>query len=194
MTFGSYANLKHANSKNDFFAKIFAQLKKKQYLCTRFCVMSENDHYIIDLKRLPIGCHSFDITLDDAFFRSLEKTEVLSGNVVGKATLNLREEDYQLNIAVQGTVFVVCDRCLDPMPLEIEASEEVTDEGLPVTGDPITHNPSPVTLDLSWLAYEIVSINIPIVHCHQPGECNKQMELLLHDHLCDDLEPDEIND
>ena len=46
-------------------------------------------------------------------------------------------------------------------------------------------------LDLSWLAYEIVSINIPVVHCHQAGECNKQMELLLQDHLCDEPEPEE---
>ena len=149
--------------------------------------MSEKDHYIIDLKRLPVGRHEFDITLDDAFFRSLEKTEVLGGNVVGKATLNLREEDYQLNIAVQGTVFVVCDRCLDPMPLEISDEQEIWSD------DEADNDQSPMTnhqLDLTWLAYEIVCINIPIVHCHQPGECNKQMELLLHDHLCDDFGPE----
>ena len=143
--------------------------------------MSEKDHYIIDLKRLPVGRHEFDITLDDAFFKSLEKTEILGGQVEGKATLNLREEDYQLNIAVRGTVFVVCDRCLDPMPLEIDANDELMNDEPEAPNDEI---------DLSWLAYEIVSINIPIVHCHQAGECNKQMELLLHDHLCDDLDPE----
>jgi len=143
--------------------------------------MSEKDHYIIDLERLPIGRHSYDITLDNAFFENLEKSEILGGEVAGKATLNLREEGYQLNIAVHGTVFVVCDRCLDPMSLEIEANDE--GEWLEANGE---------RLDLSWLAYEIVSINIPIVHCHQEGECNKQMELLLHDHLCEEPEPDEI--
>ena len=130
--------------------------------------MSEKSHYIIDLSRLPIGTHSFDIQLDNDFFESLEKSEILSGEVAAKVTLNLREEDYQLSIAVRGTVFVVCDRCLDPMPIDINATEEgVTDEGVPVTGESITHNPSPITLDLSWLAYEIVSINIPIAHSHQ---------------------------
>ena len=143
--------------------------------------MSEKDHYIIDLKRLPVGRHEFDITLDDAFFKSLEKTEILGGQVEGKVTLNLREEDYQLNIAVRGTVFVVCDRCLDPMPLEIDANDEWMNDEPEAPNDEI---------DLSWLAYEIVSINIPIVHCHQAGECNKQMELLLHDHLCDDSDPE----
>ena len=152
--------------------------------------MSEQKLYIIDLKRLPIGTHHFDFQLDSAFFASVEKSEILSGEVAAHVTLNLREDDYTLMITVNGTVFVTCDRCLDPMPFDIDASEEVTDDGLPVTGESITHNPSPITLDLSWLAYEIVSINIPIVHSHQPGECNQQMELLLHDHLCDDLDPE----
>ena len=143
--------------------------------------MSEQNHYIIDLKRLPIGTHEFDIQLDDAFFEGLEKSEILRGRIGCKATLNLREEDYQLTIAVHGTVFVVCDRCLDPMPLEIEANDELMNDEPEAPNDEI---------DLSWLAYEIVSINIPIVHSHQAGECNKQMELLLHDHLCDDLDPE----
>ena len=162
--------------------------------------MSEQSHYIIDLSRLPLGTHSFDIQLNNEFFAELEKTEILSGEVAAKAVLNLREEDYTLKIAVHGTVFVVCDRCLDPMPIDINDEQEIWSEDEEtgyweqVTGKPITHNPSPVTLDLTWLAYEIVSINIPLVHSHQPGECNQQMELLLHDHLCDEPEPDEIND
>ncbi|MBQ4395130.1 MAG: hypothetical protein II825_07540 [Paludibacteraceae bacterium] len=84
----------------------------------------------------------------------------------------------------------MCDRCLDPMPLDINDEQEIwSDEE---NDDRSTFNIQHSTLDLSWLAYEIVSINIPLVHSHQPGECNPQMELLLHDHLCD--EPDPEND
>ena len=161
--------------------KIYLHISKKSSnFAADFARMSKQDHYIIDLSRLSVGTHSFDIQLDDDFFASLEKSEILSGNVAATATLNLREEDYQLNIAVQGTVFVVCDRCLDPMPIEINASdivecEESVDE----------------SLDLSWIAYEIVSINIPLVHSHQAGGCNKQMDLLLQSHLCDEPEPEE---
>ena len=143
--------------------------------------MSEQTHIIIDVKRLPIGIHSFDIQLNDDFFASIEKTEILSGKVLGTATLNLREEDYQLSIAVRGTVFVVCDRCLDPMPIDIADEQEIFSED---------EDESLSTIDLSWLAYEIVSINIPLVHSHQAGECNKQMELLLHDHLCAEPDPE----
>ena len=146
--------------------------------------MSEKNHYIVDLQRLPIGTHSFDIQLDNDFFESLEKSEILRGTVAAKVTLNLREEDYSLNIAVHGTVFVVCDRCLDPMPLDIDVNDEMIDS-LNDAAEPLNDG-----LDLSWLAYEIVSINIPLVHSHQPGECNTQMELLLHDHLCDEPDPE----
>ena len=144
--------------------------------------MSKQDHYIIDLSRLNVGTHSFDIELDDAFFEGLEKSEIRRGKVAAKAVLNLREEDYKLNIAVQGTVFVVCDRCLDLMPIEIEDEQEIwSDEE-----EEASH-----LVDLSWLTYEIASVNIPLVHCHQQGGCNPQMELLLHDHLCDEPEPED---
>ena len=166
--------------------------KKSSNFAPDFASMSENNHYIIDLKRLPLGSHSFDIQLNDDFFASLEKSEILSGTVDGKVTLNLREEDYQLNIAVQGTVFVVCDRCLDPMPLEIVDEQEIFSEDEETGDDEFVPRQSSnrQSLDLSWLVYEIVSINIPIVHSHQPGECNQQMELLLQSHLCAEPDPD----
>ena len=161
--------------------------KKSSTFAADFAPMSEQNHYIVDLKRLPIGTHLFDFQLDSDFFASLEKSEILSGEVAAKAVLNLREEDYQLNIAVQGTVFVVCDRCLDPMPLEINDEQEIFSED-----EDLENRKSKIdNLDLTWLAYEIVSINIPIVHSHQPGECNKQMELLLQDHLCAEPDPEE---
>ena len=169
-----------------FLRKNLHNSKKSSTFAADFALMSEQNHYIIDLKRLPLGTHSFDFQLDSDFFSSLEKTEILSGEVVAKAVLNLREEDYQLNIAVRGTVFVVCDRCLDPMPIEINDEQEIwSDEE---EEEPLNTQLS--TLDLTWLAYEIVSINIPLVHSHQAGECNKHMELLLHDHLCDEPEPE----
>ena len=161
--------------------------KKSSTFAPDFASMSENDHYIIDLSRLPIGTHSFDIQLNNDFFASLEKSEILSGTVDGKVTLNLREEDYQLSIAVHGTVFVVCDRCLEPMPLEINDEQEIWSADEEMSNDKSQMS----NLDLSWLVYEIISINIPIVHSHQPGECNRQMELLLQSHLCADPEPED---
>ena len=155
--------------------------------------MSEQNHYIIELSRLGIGSYVFDLELNDVFFASVEKTEILSGKVAAKATLNLREDDYSLTIAVRGTVFVVCDRCLDPMPLDINDEQEIfsEDEVVPDETGKALDGKGNDQIDLSWLAYEIVSINIPLVHSHQPGACNPQMDLLLQSHLCDEPEPED---
>lgn len=152
--------------------------------------MSEQSHNIVELQRLSLGVHRFDIQLDDAFFASLEKTEILGGQVAAKATLNLREDFYTLSIAVQGTVRVVCDRCLDPMEITIDDEQEMDSEELKEDESETTLDNQHSTIDLTWLAYEIVSINIPIVHCHPDGGCNPQMDLLLQNHLCDEPEPE----
>ena len=43
-------------------------------------------------------------------------------------------------------------------------------------------------LDLAWLAYELIIVNLPLVHSHQDGGCNPDMDALLQDHLCTALE------
>ena len=50
------------------------------------------------------------------------------------------------------------------------------------------------TLDLEWLAYELVIVNLPLVHSHQPGGCNPQMDALLQSHLCTEPEDEDMDD
>ena len=152
-----------------------------------FALMSEQNNNIIDLSRLPIGVHRFDIQLNDDFFSRIEKSEILGGDVSATATLNLREDDYSLKIAVHGIVRVVCDRCLDAMSLAIDDEQEIFSED----EDPDEAMSNSGKLDLEWLVYEIASINIPLVHCHPEGGCNPQMDLLLQSHLCDEPEPED---
>ena len=81
---------------------------------------------------------------------------------------------------------VTCDRCLDPMDIRMDVEERVNleDEG-EESMDKIK------TIDLDWLAYEMIVVNLPLVHSHQPGGCNPQMDALLQDHLCTDPEDEQ---
>ena len=144
--------------------------------------MTTQNAHIIELSKLEIGDYSFDYELDSAYFQSVEKSEVLSGHVQAKAELALRERDFDLRIKVGGTVQVTCDRCLDPMDLAVDAEDDMElDEGTE-------------TIDLEWLAYELVIVNLPLVHSHQPGGCNPQMDALLQDHLCTMPEDEDIDE
>lgn len=136
---------------------------------------------LINLEKLELGLHQFDFQLNSSYFQSIEKTELLGGEVSAKATLILRPHDLELTMAVSGVVQVTCDRCLDPMDIEVDNEDmmEVEDGAK--------------SLDLSWLAYELIIVNLPLVHSHQHGGCNPEMDALLQNHLCStEEEPETI--
>ena len=144
--------------------------------------MTTETPHIIELSTLEIGRYSFDYQLDNTYLQSVEKTELLGGAVQAHADLNLRERDFDLRIRVEGTVQVACDRCLDPMDIVVDAEDDMDlDEDTK-------------TIDLEWLAYELVIVNLPLVHSHQPGGCNPQMDALLQSHLCTEPEDEDMDD
>ena len=141
--------------------------------------MDKKSH-IVALDSMELGAHVFDFQLDNAYFSEIENSELLGGEVKVEAHLNLREYDFDLDIAVKGLVQVTCDRCLDEMGVAINAEENEWE-----------WDEEPKLIDLSWLAYELIIVNLPLVHSHQDGGCNPEMDALLQDHLCTEVGEDE---
>lgn len=145
--------------------------------------MEGQNAHIIQLDALDVGEHLFDFQLDDAYFGAIEKSELLGGNVHVQARLDLREENFDLQVSVQGKVQVTCDRCLDPMDIDVDVTENEWDWEEEVK-----------SIDLAWLAYELIIVNLPLVHSHQDGGCNPEMAALLQSHLCTSVEEDKIGE
>ena len=141
--------------------------------------MDKKSH-IVALDSMELGGHVFDFQLDDAYFSEIEGSELLGGDVQVNVTLNLREYDFDLHIAVKGLVQVTCDRCLDEMDIVVDAEECEWE-----------WDEQPKQLDLNWLAYELIIVNLPLVHSHQDGGCNPEMDALLQSHLCTEVGEDE---
>ena len=141
--------------------------------------MDKKSH-IVALDSMELGAHVFDFQLDNAYFSEIENSELLGGEVKVEAHLNLREYDFDLDIAVKGLVQVTCDRCLDEMDVAINAEENEWE-----------WDEEPKLIDLSWLAYELIIVNLPLVHSHQDGGCNPEMDALLQSHLCTEVGEDE---
>ena len=135
---------------------------------------------IVALDSLELGVHVFDFQLDNAYFGEVENSELLSGEVKVSAQLNLRQYDFDLTMEVKGLVQVTCDRCLDAMDVAIDAQETEWE-----------WDEQPKLIDLSWLAYELIIVNLPLVHSHQEGGCNPEMDALLQNHLCAEVEDQE---
>ncbi len=157
--------------------------------------MTSENGYIIDLLQLSDGEHEYSFSLDTEYFKSLDKSEISDGHVEVDANVEVAGERIMLTVRTEGEVEVACDRCLDPMTLSQETEEQFVvkltdtddeDEGY------ISVSRTYGKLDLAWLSYETIVINLPLVHSHQKGECNPQMEELLQSHLCtDDEEPED---
>jgi uncharacterized metal-binding protein YceD (DUF177 family) len=142
--------------------------------------MTDIDYNQVVLDKLEIGSYDFDYQLDSDYFSQLDHPFVLGGLVRAKAHLNLRADDYDLTISVHGQVSVTCDRCLEPMNIDINDEQEIDCEY------------ETQSIDLPWLAYELIVVNLPTVHCHPEGGCNPDMIALLQNHLCSTSEEPEI--
>lgn len=147
--------------------------KKSCNFAADFALMAEIEEHIVELKTLEVGRYNFDFQLDSSCFTSIEKSELLGGFVRVIAQLNLRANDYDLTLSVIGKVDVTCDRCLEPVSLEVDATEEMA---------PLLDNVN--VIDLNWLAYEQIVVNLPLVRRHPEGGCNPEMAALLQRHLC----------
>ena len=142
--------------------------------------MSEKTAHIVSLDSLEIGEHLFDFQLDNSYFSTIENSELLGGAVDVKVRLILHENDFAVDVDVMGQVQVTCDRCLDSMDVDVDIYEEE-----------IELEEDTQQLDLAWLAYELIIVNLPLVHSHQDGGCNPEMDALLQNHLCTTLDEEE---
>jgi len=140
--------------------------------------MTNTTPYIIELDQLELGQHVYDFTLDDAWFKDLEKSEVLGGETQVHAVLAVRKAGYALDMQVDGTVQVVCDRCLQPMDYEVSVEDHLD------SADEESLAMDDKRVDLKWLAYELIAINLPLVLRHPEGACDPEMIALLQQHLC----------
>ena len=146
--------------------------------------MSDKAPHIILLDKLELGEHLFDFQLDNEYISAIENSELLSGAVDVKARLILREDDFAVDVDAVGQVQVTCDRCLEPMNVDVDLYEENVEMEV-----------DSKQIDLAWLAYELIIVNLPLVHSHQDGGCNPEMDALLQDHLCTAMdEDDEYNE
>ena len=142
--------------------------------------MSEKNTHIVLLDQLELGEHLFDFQLDSSYLSAVENSELLGGEVDVKARLIIYEDEFALDLDIVGQVQVTCDRCLDAMDVQVDVYEE-----------DVELEEDTKQLDLAWLAYELIIVNLPLVHSHQDGGCNPQMDALLQDHLCTALDEEE---
>ncbi|MFO7939595.1 MAG: DUF177 domain-containing protein [Bacteroidales bacterium] len=147
--------------------------------------------YTISFKGLKEGEHTFEFVISDALFESFEEEEI--HNVACKARVKLIKKStlLELFVAIEGSLQVPCDRCLDPLriPIDFEGDLYITfsERDGAESAELWVLDPADHEVDLKNYFYESLRISLPLQRIHPDDEegystCNQEMLRRLEEH------------
>lgn len=152
--------------------------------------MGKEEKYIVPLKDLEIGTYEFHYQLDDEFFALVNGPEIQKGNVNSDVEIKKSGHAFFIHFKMDGTIKVLCDRCMGEMDQPIFCEEDLTvkfgDDKSEEDDKLVIISEEDGEIDLSWYMYEFIALHIPIRHVHETGECDEETEKALRKHLAFD--------
>jgi len=155
--------------------------------------MNYLDKYRISFGSLAKGEHEFEFEIDDKFFEQFGNVPVQHGFLDVLVTLNKQETMMLLDFTMEGSIETLCDRCGDPMELELAGFNELTvkfgPEAKEESEDVIVISTKEHELNVAHFIYEYVTLLIPMRNVHEEDEngestCNpetlKKLDQLRH--------------
>ena len=147
--------------------------------------MGRFDKYNVDLKGLKVASLNLEFDLDNAFFGDIDGEEFQKGAVKALVTVKKNRDVFEFHFALNGTVVVPCDRCLDDLEVDVDTEntlrvklgEEYADEG-----DIVIVPEQDGDLNIAWYLYEFIVLALPMKRVHAPGKCNHEMTDKLKKH------------
>lgn len=161
-------------------------------LCNFAAQMDTSGTYTIDLQDLFDAPQDYCFELGGEFFDTMASTLLNTGQVSVRLHAERQCDTCLLDFAFEGEVTVPCDRCLDDMQVAVEGESQikVLVGGREATADDEVAVPADQKqLDVSWLMYEMIALEVPLTHVHEEGQCNAEMMKTLAQHMvgeCDE--------
>ena len=160
--------------------------------------MEKRELYIISFRGLPLGSHLFDWTIDGSFFALYEMSEISDASIGVQLKLVKHTRFLELNFVFDGWVELSCDRCLDPLKIDLtsearmfvkfgeQAGEEDSEEN-----DVIVLPYGEDQLDVAQYLYEYVHLSLPLRRVHPDdangcSACNQEMIHKLEQYLVEE--------
>lgn len=148
--------------------------------------MGKFSEFKLMLKSLPIGKHTFEYHLDKTFFQNMENSDVRDADAKVVLDVDHRAEGYYLQFHLTGTLTLLCDRCLDELPIDVDSEYSLTVRyGSDYNDDSDTLLIIPESdnyLNVAYMIYDTAVLAIPARHVHPLGKCNRAMSALYKKH------------
>ena len=142
--------------------------------------------YKLPLKSLSNGVHEFDYSIDKQFFVNMENTDVRDADLAVHLTVDHHNDINRLHFDIAGTITLMCDRCLDDLVLPVDTTYDINveygDDYDDESDDLLVIPESDNDLNVAYMLYDTVVLEIPMKHVHPMGQCNRAMSALLKKH------------
>ena len=140
----------------------------------------------MDLAGKTDGHYEQDFEITTEFFENMENFDIMHSDVKVHLDMEKRNDAYSCKFHCKGVVQVPCDRCLDPIDIEVDTDYNVVvkygdnyDDG----ADNLLVIPySNTYLNVAYMLYDTVLLTIPLRHVHPLGKCNRAMAEALRKH------------
>lgn len=162
---------------------------------SNFCVVKKStNEFIIQFVGLKIGTHRYEFNIDKTFFEGVENTLIDDANVLVELAFEKKETMMIAEFSLSGTVATPCDRCNDPMEVQIHGDYRIVYKfGTEVSEDEnlIILHPESYELNVSAPIYELLVISLPARRIHPEGECNEEVMDLYNKYIVNANQPDD---
>lgn len=142
--------------------------------------------YKLPLKSLAAGTYEYEYRLGKQFFKDMESADIHDADLTVHLTVVHKRDVYQLDFHIEGTVTLICDRCLDDLIMPVETTYSLTvkygDDYNDEADDLLVIPQSDNFLNVAYMIYDTVALTIPMKHVHPLGKCNRQMSAMLRKH------------
>ena len=145
--------------------------------------------FSVPLNGLAPGRTRFHASAGKTFFAQFENAELLDADVKVSWEVEKTARELLVDGDLEGTLTVVCDRCLEDLVLPVvssfalrivfgagEAAEEEDADGR----ETVYADPSLPGFDLSQTVYDYACLALPVQRVHPDGECNPDAVKHLH--------------
>jgi len=126
--------------------------------------------FTIPISGLKEGCYRFDFEIGSEFFDLFEGSEVKNGNLKVGLEVEKKPSHLDVDVAIEGTVEVSCDRCLEPFPQPVSSRNRLVvnfgEGGESDDPDEVTVPIDEKEYDMAQYIYECVMLALPIQRLH----------------------------
>lgn len=127
-------------------------------------------HYVIDIFRLSNKLHQYEFEIDRSFFQSLDQDLVENGRLKAWVDLEKNDRFISIDIRLEGSVELTCDRSLDLFDQRINESHKVIfkygDQEQELSEDMMMITSQTQQIDVGQYIFEFIGLAIPMKKLH----------------------------